>query len=541
MNLLDIADLTLDLPTGIRLLDGVSLQVEAGQTVGLVGESGSGKSLTARTVLGLFPKSARMEGSVEVDGSDLLRCSPAEALAVRQNLVSMVFQDPRSGLNPVRTVGDFLTESLRRCHGWSKDEAKARALELMVSVGLPRPESHFGQHPHELSGGMLQRVMIAGALTTSPGLLVCDEPTSALDVTTQAEIVGVLKRQQDARGMGMLFITHDLNLASSMCDSVYVIQSGQIVEHGTSHAVFVNPQAAYTQRLLAATPSLTRPVPAVERAAPDGAPVLEVRGVGKTYEIRGADNVCAVDDVSFSVAGGSALAIVGESGSGKSTLARMLVDLEAPDVGSILVNGASRSVRPGSRAERLARARTVQIVFQDPYLSLDPRIEAGRAIEDALRLHTPLSHAESRARVVALLDQVGLAEVHAQARPRTLSGGQRQRVAIAKALAVSPEILVLDEATSALDVSVQSQVLEVIDEIRRDRGLTLVFVSHDLAVIRRMCESAVVMRRGIVVESGNTQEILRNPQHAYTRLLIDSIPKPDWAHEPRSQEVQLLS
>ena len=404
---------------------------------------------------------------------------------------------------------------------------------------------------------MLQRVMIAGALTTSPRLLVCDEPTSALDVTTQAEIVRILRHQQATRGMGMLFITHDLNLASALCDRVYVIHSGLIVEQGSAQSVFANPQAPYTKRLVAATPSITstvaRPASAGElspdpfeapdaplgRAPADQAtpapaagpaePVLEARGLTKTYSIRGAHALRAVDDVSFSVDRGAALALVGESGSGKSTLARMLVGLERPDEGDILVNGVSRSTRPGSRAERLQRARAVQIVFQDPYLSLDPRIPAGTAIEDALRLHAPSRHLHARARVLTLLDQVGLAEKHAQARPRTLSGGQRQRVAIARALAASPDILVLDEATSALDVSVQAQVLDLIDEIRRERGLTLVFVSHDLAVVRRVCETTSVMRHGKVVESGATVELLEHPRHPYTRLLIDSIPRPDWS------------
>ena len=547
MTLLEISELTIDLAGGSasRLLDGISLRVDEGETVGLVGESGSGKSLTARTVLGLLPKGARTGGSVLLDGTDMLRCPAGEALARRRGTVSMVFQDPRSGVNPVRRIGDFLTESLRLCHGWSKPDADKRALDLLRSVGLPRPESHLSQFPHELSGGMLQRVMIAGALTTSPRLLVCDEPTSALDVTTQAEIIAVLRQQQETRGMGMLFITHDLNLASALCDRVYVIHAGLIVEHGNARAVFANPQAEYTKRLIAATPSITsaaaRPVLADAHGlnsldarvdAPGlRTPALEARGLTKTYSIRGADDLRAVDGVSFSVDRGAALALVGESGSCKSTLARKLVGLERPDEGDILVDGVSRSKRPAGRAERLERARAVQIVFQDPYLSLDPRISAGSAIEDALRLHSPSPsrHADARARVLTLLDQVGLAEKHAQARPRTLSGGQRQRVAIARALAASPGVLVLDEATSALDVSVQAQVLDLIDEIRRERGLTLVFVSHDLAVVRRVCETTAVLRQGAVVESGATAELLEHPRHAYTRLLIDSIPKPGWS------------
>ncbi|MCX2747874.1 ABC transporter ATP-binding protein [Arthrobacter sp. MI7-26] len=537
MSLLEISGLTLDLPSepSCRLLDGISLNVGAGETVGIVGESGSGKSLTARTVLGLLPGGARTSGSVLLDGTDMLRCPPSVALDRRRDTVSMIFQDPRSGMNPVRRIGDFLTESLRLCEGWSKADADERALELLRSVGLPRPESHLSQYPHELSGGMLQRVMIAGALTAAPALLVCDEPTAALDVTTQAEIINVLRKQQETRGMGMLFITHDLNLAAALCDRVYVIHSGRIVEYGSALSIFTSPRADYTKRLVAATPT----IPSVSgrrssaaashgRAPSAGSaePALEARGVSKCYAIRGGADIRAVDDVSFRVPPGGALALVGESGSGKSTLARMLVGLERPDSGDILVDGVSRSTRPRSRAERLKRARAVQIVFQDPYLSLDPRIPAGAAIEDALRLHSTLRGVEARARVLTLLDRVGLTEKHSQSKPRTLSGGQRQRVAIARALAAAPGVLVLDESTSALDVSVQAQVLDLIDEIRRERGLTLVFVSHDLAVVRRVCETTAVMKQGAVVESGATAGLLEHPGHPYTQLLIDSIPKP---------------
>ncbi|MFT2817349.1 dipeptide ABC transporter ATP-binding protein [Leifsonia sp. A12D58] len=556
MSLLSITDLSLTLTTGTQatLLDQVSLYVDEGETVGLVGESGSGKSLTARAALGLLPTRAVTTGSVLLDGTEVLKCSSSEILSLRRTTASMVFQDPRSGINPIRKIGDYLTESLRLTHGWTKAAADARALELLRSVGLPRPEAHLNQYPHELSGGMLQRVMIAGALSTSPRLLICDEPTTALDVTTQAEIIGVLTDQQAKRGMGMLFITHDLNLASALCDRVYVLNAGQVVEQGGVREVFTNPQAEYTRQLVAATPSIvvtdatargSRAAVAVARDAPasetpsQGSPMLEARDLSKTYMVKGAP-IRAVAAVSFAVARGDALAVVGESGSGKSTLARMVVGLERPDAGQILVDGTERPIAARNKEERLAMARAVQIVFQDPYLSLDPRITAGGAVEDALRLHSSLSHAEARSAVLTLFDQVGLAEKHAQARPRTLSGGQRQRVAIARALAVSPDVLVLDEATSALDVSVQAQVLDVVDAIRRERGLTLLFVSHDLAVVRRVCETTLVMRRGEVVESGRTCDLLERPQHPYTRLLIDSIPRPDWelGDGPKTEQPQ---
>ncbi|WP_448810016.1 dipeptide ABC transporter ATP-binding protein [Agromyces bauzanensis] len=536
MTLLDISGLTLDLPNGRRLLDGITLSVAAGETVGLVGESGSGKSLTARSVLGLLPGRAMTGGSVRLDGHEVLGAGTRELLELRRRSAAMIFQDPRAGINPMRTIGDHLTESLRLGEGRPAGEAKARALQLLAAVRLPRPQEHLRQYPHEFSGGMLQRVMIAGALTGSPKLLICDEPTTALDVTTQAEIIAVLAELRAKRGMGMLFITHDLNLAASICDRVYVMNAGRVEEQGDARRVFREPTAAYTKRLVAATPTI-----AVEAAElPDATssarraqsaraePMLEASSLSKTYTRRGKTPVRAVAEVSIEIPRGGALGVVGESGSGKSTLARMIVGLEQVDAGDIRIAGRSRSVLPRTRTERLARARSVQMVFQDPYLSLDPRIVAGRAIEDALRLHTRLGAREARGRVLELLGQVGLDERHANAQPRTLSGGQRQRVAIARALAIEPDVLVMDEATSALDVSVQAQVLDVVAAIRRERGLTVLFITHDLAVMRRVCEETVVMRTGEVVERGRTRELLSNPQHPYTRLLIDSVPRPGW-------------
>ena len=574
--LLGIRDLTLDLPDGTRLLHGISLSVAAGETVGLVGESGSGKSLTARTVLGLVPDRSTITGEVVLDGAGVLTAAAPELRQLRRHGAAMIFQDPRAGINPMRTIGDHLTEALRLAEGWSTDAARARAVELLEAVRLPRPEDHLRQFPHEFSGGMLQRVMIAGALTTSPKLLVCDEPTTALDVTTQAEIIGVLTEQRASRGMGMLFITHDLNLAASLCDRVYVMSGGQVVEQGRAHEVLRDPRAEYTRRLVAATPTLVGAAPgstadhsigdsaehagaqhpsagvswmtsdsvhddretdAAATAAP-ARPMLEAAGVSKTYVRRGKEPVRAVIGASVAVPRGGALGVVGESGSGKSTLARMIVGLEAADQGDIRIDGRERTAVPRNRRERLAHARSVQMVFQDPYLSLDPRITAGRAIEDALRLHTRVSATEARAQVLELLAQVGLGEKHAAARPRTLSGGQRQRVAIARALAIEPDVLVMDEATSALDVSVQAQVLDLVDRIRRERGLTVLFISHDLAVVRRVCDETVVMRRGEIVERGRTAELLAAPQHEYTRLLIDSVPKPGWDAEAAGAEVE---
>ncbi|GAA1596339.1 dipeptide ABC transporter ATP-binding protein [Leucobacter chromiireducens] len=540
MTLLNIEDLTLDLPNGKRLLDGISIRVEAGETIGLVGESGSGKSLTARSVLGLLPGGAITGGSVSCDGREVLGASKRELLSVRRSSAAMIFQDPRAGINPMRTIGDHMTESLRLCQGVSSSAARIKALELLRAVRLPRPEDHLGQYPHEFSGGMLQRVMIAGALSSEPKLLICDEPTTALDVTTQAEIIQVLQEQRAARGMGMLFITHDLNLAASICDRVYVMSGGSVVEQGGAREIFTAPTADYTKRLIAATPSVevdpaetvaSRAGVASEGAAAAGgdSPLVLVEGLSKTYHPRGREAVHAVRDASLTIPRGGSLGVVGESGSGKSTLARMIIGLEQADSGVLRIGGAERTAVPKGRDARLARARSAQMVFQDPYLSLDPRIPVGRAIEDTLRLHTGLTPAEATRRALALLDDVGLQAEHAQALPRTLSGGQRQRVAIARAIAIEPQLLVMDEATSALDVSVQAQVLDLLARVRAEQGLTILFISHDLGVVRRVCDETLVMRRGEIVESGPTEALLSTPQHDYTRMLIDSVPRPAWA------------
>lgn len=525
MTLLQIEGLGIRLPDGTELLRGVSLEVSAGETVGLVGESGSGKSLTARAVLGLLPDRARTSGSVRLDGSEVLGARRRDLLELRRHAAAMIFQDPRAGVNPMRTIGDHMTESLRLNEGWSAARARERAIELLAAVRLPDPEGHLRQFPHEFSGGMLQRVMIAGALTSDPRLLVCDEPTTALDVTTQAEIVALLGELREARGMGLLFITHDLTLAGSLCDRIAVMRSGALEEEGEARQVLTAPATDYARRLVATTPTLDGELvdPPRPPAGP-AAPLLVARDLSKSYRRRGKTPVHAVRGVSIDVPESGALAIVGESGSGKSTLARMVVGLEQADAGDLTIAGRERTAVPRTRAERLAHARSVQMVFQDPYLSLDPRIAAGRAIEDALRLHTKFTTAEARRRVLDLLESVGLGEKHAAARPRTLSGGQRQRVAIARALAVAPRLLVMDEATSALDVSIQAQVLDVVSTVRRDSGLTLLFISHDLAVVRRVCEETVVMSQGEIVERGPTGRLLAEPQHPYTRRLLASVP-----------------
>ncbi|WP_010155854.1 ABC transporter ATP-binding protein, partial [Leucobacter chromiiresistens] len=553
--LLDIADLSLRVPGRGPLLNGVSISVASGESVALVGESGSGKSLTTRAALGLFPDHASLDGSVRVGDIDTVTATEAQLRTIRRTRASMIFQDPRAGINPVRTLGDFLTETLVRWHGLSRADAAARAVAQLEQVGLPRAAALLDQYPHQLSGGMLQRVMIAAALLDSPDLLLCDEPTTALDVTTQAGIVELLREQQAARGMGMLFITHDLGLAASLCERVVVLRGGRVVEEGATEAVFRAPQEAYTQELLAATPrievrdagagagadALGDPDPAAGASGADGAvgadgagasaaepPLIAASGLTKRYRVPGRDDVTALSGVGFALARGGSLGIVGESGSGKSTLARILVGLEQADAGELSFGGVARPDRAMSGAERRELAATTQMVFQDPYLSLDPRIPIGRAVADVVRLHRGGARREAETVAASLLERVGLRPDQLAARPKALSGGQRQRVALAKALAAGPKLLVLDEATSALDVSVQAQVLELIEEVRDQFGLSIVFVTHDLAVVSRICTETLVMQRGEVVEYGSTAQILTDPQEEYTQRLITSRPAPLW-------------
>jgi len=541
--LLKIENLELRVPGRDPLLRGISFEVQKGEAVALVGESGSGKSLTTRAALGLYPDTAELRGAVRIGGIDTVSADKAQLRTIRRVQASMIFQDPRSGINPVRKIGDFLTETLVRWRGYSPADAAQLALTQLEQVGLPRAESLLGQYPHQLSGGMLQRVMIAGALLDEPEIMLCDEPTTALDVTTQASIIELLRVQQQARGMGMLFITHDLSLAASLCDRVIVLRQGQIVETGRTQEVFQNPREQYTRELLAATPKLevslqASPLENASQAAsvsesvvkPDTeSPAVRAVEISKQYEVRGRDDVHALANVSFSLKRGGSLGIVGESGSGKSTFARILVGLEQPTSGDLYIDGILRPKRSLRASERREFAAHTQMVFQDPYLSLDPRIPVGKAVADVVKLHRQVSNAEALAAATELFDRVGITAQQLAAKPRALSGGQRQRVALAKALAAQPTMLVLDEATSALDVSVQARVLELVEEIRDEFKLTIVFVSHDLAVVSRICDETLVMQNGQVVEHGETKQILGNPRAPYTRKLIDSRPVPLWA------------
>ncbi|RKS18065.1 peptide/nickel transport system ATP-binding protein/oligopeptide transport system ATP-binding protein [Arthrobacter sp. AG1021] len=533
MNLLEIDDLGIEIrQNGLttRLLDAVSLHIAAGETVALVGESGSGKSLTARAVLGLLPRHAKTSGSINLVGTQVLGAPTAKLRDLRRTRAAMVFQDPRSSINPVRTLGAHLIEPMMQVPGANRAALEAQAVKLLGAMGLTNPEARMKQYPHELSGGMLQRVMIAGALMNDPELLICDESTTALDVTTQAAVMELLATAVAERGMGMLFITHDLALAASIADRTYVLRNGQLQETGDTRQVFTAPTSEYTKQLVASTPSM-RGVPSAGALSLDTPQehelVLKVENVFKTYHPHGQPAVKALQDVSISIPAGGGLAIVGESGSGKSTLGRIVAGLEEQDTGDMVVSGGP--INQGSAKERrLKRASRVQMVFQDPYQSLDSRLTPAKALERVLKLHYKLDAKAMKQRITELLESVGLQEKHANLFPRKLSGGQRQRVAIAKAMALNPRLLVLDEATSALDVSVQAQVLELVNKLRRENGVAVLFISHDLGIVGEICDELVVVQSGTIVESGPTGQVLNSPQHDYTKKLLASVPRPRW-------------
>ncbi|KQS97509.1 dipeptide ABC transporter ATP-binding protein [Cellulomonas sp. Leaf395] len=508
----------------VQAVRGVSFDVHAGEVVALVGESGSGKSTTAHAVVGLLPGGGRVVGgSVRLHDGELVGLGAKAWQQVRGARIGLVPQDPGIALNPVTRIGDQVAEVLR-IHGRVRRAAAAQqAVEILRSVGLSDPEARARQYPHELSGGMRQRVLIGIALALEPALVIADEPTSALDVTVQRRVLDLLDDVTSRTGSAVLFITHDLAVAADRADRVVVMKDGEIVEQGLTAQVLGSPSHPYTKTLLAAAPQLTvrervapAPVPAGET------PLLDVLSVSKTFRLPGhaGRTVQAVDDVSFSITRGAAFGLVGESGSGKSTVARLVLQLTAPDTGSVLLDGAPVADAAG----RAVLRRRSQLVHQNPFASLDPRFTVAKIIDEPLRSHRVGNRARRRERVVELLDQVALGASYADRRPGELSGGQRQRVAIARALALEPDLLVLDEPTSALDVSVQAQILALLDRLRRERGLTYLFISHDLAVVRQVVDRVGVMHDGRLVEVGPTEDVFDDPQDPYTAELVGAIP-----------------
>lgn len=512
-----------------------TLSVGAGEAVGLVGESGSGKTLSVRAVAGLLPAHFETGGSIRILGDDIATMPVRDLRELRARRIGMVFQTPRAHLNPLRTIGDFLTEALITVASVRRSEADARAADLLDEVGIPDPARRLRQFPAELSGGLLQRVMIAATLAMDPQILLADEITTALDVTTQEEVMAVIGDLRRHRELSLLFITHDLALAGAVCDRVAVMRAGRTVE--TLHAATMRQDAReeYTRVLMSAALDAEPVSGATDEtvSAPAG-PVLSVSGLRKTFQVRsarggGREELVAVDAVAFELGAGGSLGIVGESGSGKSTTARIICGLERADSGSVTVEGDDWSRPARSGAERRARAKTMQMVFQDPYQSLDRRQTVRQCWTEAIRVHRRTDSRESiAARISELADQVHLDDALLDARPRALSGGQRQRVAIGRALAADPRILVLDEAVSALDVTTQVEILELLDGIRRDTGVALLMITHDLTVIRRLCDQVIVMRSGAIEESGSADQILDDPQAEYTRILLDSIPREGW-------------
>ena len=536
---LELHNLAVAMPTreGLRpLVRDCTLGVAAGEAVGLVGESGSGKTLTVRAIAGLLPADFVTTGTIAIEGRDLATLDPRELQAVRARRIGMVFQTPRAHLNPLRTIGDFLTEALVSVAGVRRQDADRRAVELLDEVGVTTPERRLRQFPSELSGGLLQRVMIASTLAMDPVLLLADEITTALDVTTQEEVMAVIGDLRRHRDLALLFITHDLALAAAACDRVAVMKEGKTIE--TLHAVTMRSDARedYTRALLSA--SLDDDArPAEEAGAISAEPLLRVDRLSKSYRVRAArgrgwETLQAVDGVSLSLRPGASLGIVGESGSGKSTIARIVCGLEKAGAGTVVVNGEDWSVPTRSAAERRSRARVVQMVFQDPYQSLDRRQTVRQALVEALRVHRRHNGAAAiDARISELMGAVRLDETLLDSRPRSLSGGQRQRVAIARALAAEPRVLVLDEAVSALDRTTQVEVLTLLERIRITTGVALLMITHDLTIIRRLCDEAIVLRDGRIVEQGAVDDVLDAPQAEYTRILLDSIPREGW--EPR--------
>ncbi len=528
---LEIADLSVRLAGDADarpILDKVSMTIRAGETACLVGESGSGKSVTALATMGLLPKGTleASDGQILLQGRNLLGLGPQAMRDVRASLVSMVFQEPRTALNPVMRVGAQIEEVLDAHMRLPKREKTRRVHDILHQVHLPEVERIYASYPHQLSGGQRQRIMIAMALILKPRLLIADEPTTALDVTTQKQILSLIAELQEKHDTAVLFITHDMGVVAEIADTVHVMRDGAIVESAPAGQLLRAPEQDYTRTLLKAVPSLA-PRPA--RAAADGPPVLEVDGLGKLYgrgrwfSAKAATQ--AARDVRFSIARGRTLGIVGESGSGKSTVARCILRLIDPTEGSVRVAGTE--IARLSRRRLRPHRKHIQIVFQDPFRSLNPRWSVGQSLMEGL-LNCGMAKEAALARAGELLALVGLPEDAADRYPHQFSGGQRQRIAIARAIAMEPDVLVADEAVSALDVSVQAQVLDLLDQLQKKLGLAIVFITHDLRVAAQICDEVIVMQKGVIVEHDTAANVLARPRHPYTRQLIEAAPGRGW-------------
>jgi ABC-type glutathione transport system ATPase component len=515
-----------DTPWGeVSAVRDVSLALQPAEALGIVGESGSGKTVTCRSILGLLPANARVAGRITVEDADVIQLSRRELERLRGRRIGMIFQNPSSYLDPVMRVGEQIGEGLRHHFDVPRREARASSIDLLRHVRIADPEGRVDDYPHQLSGGMKQRVMIAGALACRPRILIADEPTTALDVTVQARILELLRALRREERLSLIVVSHDLGVIASICERVIVMKDGLVVEEGRTEEVLRRPSHPYTRELIGANPSL---VPATEPSRPPSGsgPLISIEGLSVTFGRRrgrlaravlgeGRPPVQAVRDVSLSVAEGEALGIVGESGSGKTTLGRAITGLAPPSGGRIVLrNDLLTGRRP-----------SIQMVFQDPYASLDPRYSLGRALAEPLRWHRMCPSDQVEARVLELMAAVELPSSLRGRRPHELSGGQCQRVAIARALATEPRALVADEITSSLDVTIQKQILSLLRSLRKRMDLTIILISHDLGVVRSLCDRVAVMREGRLVELGGTAEIMGAPEHAYTRELIAAVPR----------------
>ena len=528
--------------TGIvEAVRGVDMTIYPGQSVAIVGESGSGKSTTAMSILGLLPGNGKVtDGQIVFDGEDITKFSNKDYERIRGSHIGLVPQDPMSNLNPVWRIGTQIEESLKANHVVEGSKRKERVVQVLEEAGLPDAGARAKQYPHEFSGGMRQRALIGIGLAARPKLLIADEPTSALDVTVQKQILDHLESLTKELGNAVLFITHDLGLAAERAEHLIVMHRGRIVESGPSRKILQNPQHPYTKRLVTAAPSLASSrIRAAREAGIESSEliagaaeehsdeaVISVRNLTKEFNVRDSrgkkQQFKAVDNVSFDLRRGSTLALVGESGSGKSTVANMVLNLLEPTSGSIFYEGTDTSKLNSKELFQLRRK--MQVVFQNPYGSLDPLYSIFKCIEEPLRLHKIGDRKAREARVAELLDMVAMPRSAMRRYPDELSGGQRQRIAIARALALNPEVIVLDEAVSALDVLVQNQIIQLMAELQRDLNLSYLFITHDFAVVRQTADDVVVMQKGAVVEQGTTDEIFDNPSQEYTRNLINSVP-----------------